>query len=365
MNKRDYYEILGVTRDASLEEIKKAYRRLAHKLHPDKNPGNKEAEERFKEITEAYEVLSNPEKRAAYDRFGSGRPIEGFEGFPDFGFGSIFDDLFEGFFGTTTRRRPSASRGADLRYNLEITLEEAAFGAEKEVVIPRLEICEACGGSGAMPGTGTIACRVCRGTGSIRYSQGFFSLSQTCNHCHGTGFVIESPCRGCKGQGRTRTERTILVKIPPGVETGTRLRLAGEGESGLRGGQSGDLYVVITVAEHSIFSRQGNDLICEVPISFAKAALGADIEVPTLSGKTRLHIPHGTQSGAMFRLKGKGISNSRGFGKGDLIVKVIVEVPTSLTPRQRELLEEFSRLETSEGSPMSKSFFEKVKTLFG
>lgn len=365
MNRRDYYEVLGVSRDASAEEVKKAYRRLAHQLHPDKNPGNKEAEERFKEVTEAYEVLSNPERRAAYDRFGTGRPFEGFEGFPDFGFGSVFEDLFEGFFGTNARRRPSAQRGADLRYNLEVTFEEAALGAEKEVAIPRLETCSSCGGSGARPGTGTVTCRVCRGTGQVRYSQGFFALSQTCNQCRGAGFVIESPCKGCRGQGRVRVERTVVVNIPPGVETGTRLRLGGEGESGQRGGAPGDLYVVLTVAEHPIFSRQGDDLFCEVPISFVQATLGAEIEVPTLSGKARLRIPPGTQSGATFRVRGKGIANLRRYGRGDLLVRVIVEVPNRLTPRQRELLEEFASLEDGEGSPLSKGFFEKVRELFG
>jgi molecular chaperone DnaJ len=364
MSKRDYYEVLGVSREATQEEIKRAYRRLAHQYHPDKNPGDKSSEERFKELSEAYEVLSSPEKRAAYDRFGTaGTPGFGFEGFGDFSFGSAFEDLFEGFFGGTSRRR--AARGADLRYNLEITLEEAVHGAEKEITIPRLETCATCRGSGARPGTSPTACRACRGTGQVRFSQGFLTISQTCSACRGEGRVIEQKCRDCRGTGRARVDRLLTVKIPAGVETGTRLKLSGEGEAGYRWGDQGDLYVVITVQPHPLFARQGDDLYCEVPISFAQAALGAEIDVPSLSGMTRLRIPPGTQSGTEFRLRGKGVPSLRGHGRGDLVVRVIVEVPTRLTAKQRELLEAYAQLENGDRSPLAQSFFEKVRTLFG
>lgn len=366
-DRRDYYEVLGVARDANADEVKKAYRRLAHRYHPDKNPGNKESEERFKEISEAYEVLSNPEKRQAYDRFGLAGAPRGFEGFGDFGggFGSVFDDLFEGFFGGTSRRHAGPQRGSDLRYNLEVTFEEAAFGAEKEIGVPRLENCERCRGTGAKLGTHPTACRACRGTGQVRYSQGFLSISQTCAQCRGEGRVIEHPCKDCRGLGRARVDRKLTVKIPPGVETGTRLKLSGEGESGSRGGPPGDLYVVLSVLDHPLFARQGDDLYCDIPIGFAQAALGAEIEIPTLSGRARIRIPAGTQSGSTFRLKGKGMPNLRGYSRGDLIARVFVETPTRLTPKQRELLEEFARLENGDGSPLASGFWDKVKSLLG
>lgn len=366
--KRDYYQILGIDRDASPEEIKKAYRKLAHQHHPDKNPGDRSAEDRFKEISEAYEVLGNPEKRQSYDRFGTADPGRGLEGFGGFesGFGSIFDDIFEGFFSGRTGRSPrGAQRGADLRYNLEIRFEEAATGVEREIVIPRLETCRTCRGSGAKPGSQPVACRTCRGTGQVRFSQGFLTVSQTCGQCRGEGRVVEHPCGGCRGLGHVKAERTLTVKIPAGVETGTRLKLAGEGEAGVRGGPPGDLYVVITVQEHPIFLRQGDDLFCEVPISFTQAALGAQIEIPTISGRAMLKIPPGSQTGAEFRIKGKGLPNVRGYGRGDLVARIFVEVPTHLTAKQRDLLEQYARLENGAGSPLVQGFWEKVKALFG
>ncbi len=363
MNRRDYYEVLGIDREATAEEIKRAYRRLAHQYHPDKNPGDKASEDRFKELSEAYDILSSSEKREAYDRFGVVGTGGGFEGFGHVGFGTVFEDLFEGFFGGSTRTR--ASRGADLRYNLEISLEEAAVGAEKEITIPRLEPCAACKGSGAKPGTSPTMCPSCRGAGQVRYSQGFLTISQTCSACRGVGRVIEQRCRDCRGTGRSRVERSLTVKVPPGVESGTRLRLTREGEAGLNHGERGDLYVVIGVQEHPLFSRQGDDLYCEVPVTFSQAALGAEIEVPSLSGMLKVKLPAGTQTGSEFRHRGKGITRLRGHGRGDLVVKVVVEVPTRLTQKQRELLEAYARLDNGDHSPLAQSFIEKVKSLFG
>lgn len=362
--KRDYYEVLGVAREASPEEIKKAYRKLAQQHHPDKNSGDRSAEDRFKEISEAYEVLGTPEKRQAYDRFGAAGPGRGFEGFGGFesGFGSIFDDIFEGFF--TGRSSRGAQRGADLRYNLEIRFEEAATGIEKEIVIPRLDACPTCRGSGARAGSQPGVCRACRGTGQVRFSQGFLTVSQTCGQCRGEGRVIEHPCQTCRGLGQVKADRTLTVKIPAGVETGTRLKLAGEGEAGARGGPPGDLYVVISVQEHPIFARHGDDLYCEVPISFTQAALGTQIEIPTISGRAVLRIPPGSQTGAEFRIKGKGLPNVRGYGRGDLVVRIFVEVPTHLTAKQRDLLEQYARLENGASGPLVQGFWEKVKALF-
>ena len=363
--KKDYYEILGVSPEASPEEIKKAYRKLAHAHHPDKNPGDTSAEERFKEIGEAYAVLSDAEKRESYNRFGTaGRGAEGFGDF-DPGFGSIFDDIFEGFFGGRAGRSTrSAHRGADLRYNLEIRFEDAASGVEKEIVIPRLETCATCRGSGAKSGSQPAVCKTCRGTGQVRFSQGFLTVSQTCSRCRGEGRIVEHPCAACRGLGQTKAERTLTVKVPAGVETGTRLKLAGEGEAGVRGGGPGDLYVVIVVKEHPLFTRQGDDIYCEVPVSFTQAALGAQIDIPTITGKTALKVPPGTQTGAEFRLRGKGFPNVRGYGHGDLLARIFVEVPTHLTAKQRDVLEQYAKLENGEGSPLVQGFWDKVKTLF-
>ncbi len=363
--KRDYYEVLGVSPDASPEEIKKAYRKLAQAHHPDKNPGDRSAEERFKEIGEAYAVLSDAEKRDNYNRFGTaGRGGEGFGDF-DPGFGSIFDDIFEGFFGGRAGRATRGGhRGADLRYNLEIRFEEAATGVEKEIVIPRLETCASCRGSGAKAGSQPVVCKTCRGTGQVRFSQGFLTVSQTCSRCRGEGRIVEHPCAACRGLGQTKAERTLTVKVPAGVETGTRLKLSGEGEAGVRGGAPGDLYVVIVVKEHPLFTRQGDDIYCEVPVSFTQAALGAQIDIPTITGKTTLKVPPGTQTGAEFRLRGKGFPNVRGYGHGDLLARIFVEVPTHLTAKQRDLLEQYATLENGEGSPLVQGFWEKVKTLF-
>ncbi len=363
--KRDYYEVLGVSSEASPDEIKRAYRKLAHAHHPDKNPGDRSAEERFKEIGEAYAVLSDVERREHYDRFGTaGRPGEGSGDF-DPGFGSIFDDIFEGFFGGRAGRSARAAhRGADLRYNLEIRFEEAATGVEKEIVIPRLEMCATCRGSGAKAGTQPVPCKACRGTGQVRFSQGFLTVSQTCSRCRGEGRVVEHPCAACRGLGQTKAERTLTVKVPAGVETGTRLKLAGEGEVGVRGGPPGDLYVVIVVKEHPLFTRQGDDIYCEVPVSFVQATLGAQIEIPTISGRATLKIPPGTQTGAEFRIRGKGFPNVRGYGHGDLLARLFVEVPTHLSAKQRDLLEQYAKLENGEGSPLVQGFWEKVKALF-
>jgi len=366
---KDYYQILRVSRGASPDEIKKVYRRLAMKFHPDKNPDDTAAVEQFKEINEAYEVLSNPEKRQEYDRYGTvgGRMAEAY---PDFdvgygvGFGGLFEDILEGFFGGAGRRS-AAQRGADFRYALTITLEEAAKGSEKEIILSRLEVCEGCRGTGARPGTRPKACPACRGSGQVRFSRGFLTVSQACHQCGGEGHVIDSPCRTCRGEGRVRTERTVAVKVPKGVETGTRLRISGEGEAGTKGGPPGDLYVVVQIAAHPMFHREGDDLTCEVPINFTQAALGGEAMVPTLTEMIPIHIPPGTQPGTEFRLEGYGLPNLRGYGRGDLKVKVLVEIPTRLTAKQQELLEELHRLENGEGTPLSKGFFEKVRELFG
>lgn len=385
MAQRDYYAILGVSRDASQEEIKKAYRRLALKYHPDRNPGDKEAEEKFKEIGRAYEILSDPQKRAAYDQYGEaafdpraragggGGFGGGFGGFHDpfeifrevfgGGGGSIFDEIF----GAATGRRDGggAQRGADLRYDLEISFGEAAKGCEKEITITKAGPCPACKGTGAEKGSGRTRCRTCGGRGQVeQILGGFMRVRQTCPRCDGAGEVIERPCQRCQGQGRTPQRSKVRLRIPPGVDTGTRLRSAGNGESGMRGGPPGDLYVVLHVRPHEIFQRHGDDLLCEVPISFVQAALGAEIEVPTLDGKASIRIPPGTQSGTVFRLRGKGIPNVQGYGRGDLHVRVVVEVPTKLTPQQRAKLEEFAALCDENVNPRSRSFLEKARDLF-
>ena len=365
--KRDYYEVLGVSRSCGDEDLKKAYRKLALKYHPDKNPGDAEAEERFKEIGEAYQILADPERRARYDRFGHAAFEQGGFGGFDFGAGfeDILGDLFGDFFGTGRGRggRTRARRGQDLQYHLEVTFEEAARGCEKTLSIPRLTPCTTCNGSGAKPGTQPKTCPQCRGSGQIRFQQGFFSIAKTCGGCSGHGVVIADPCADCSGAGARRRKHTLSVRVPAGVDSGSRLKLRGEGESGATGGQPGDLYVLIQVAEHSLFHREGTDVVCEVPVSLAQAALGTEIDVPTLDGKRRVKVAAGTQSGHLVRLRGLGVPDLNGYGRGDQLVRVVVETPRKLSARQRELLEEFARISGEEVHPMSKSFLEKVKSL--
>jgi molecular chaperone DnaJ len=372
MAKRDYYEVLGVNRDADEEAIKKAYRRLAMKYHPDRNPDNPKAEELFKEAKEAYEVLCDGSKRAAYDRFGhagvdpqagmAGAGAAGFGGFAD-AFGDIFGDIF----GQARGGRSSVFRGADLRYNLEVTLEQAAHGTETRIRIPTHEACDTCGGTGAKPGTKPRTCSTCNGHGQVRMQQGFFSLQQTCPNCHGSGKVIPEPCPACHGAGRVKKQKTLSVKIPAGVDEGDRIRLAGEGELGVNGGPTGDLYVQIQVKPHPVFQRDNDDLHCEMPISFATAALGGDIEIPTLDGSAKIKVPAETQSGKIFRLRGKGIKGVRSREHGDLLCHVMVETPVNLTERQRELLREFETLSQKDSdrhNPRAKSWMAKVKEFF-
>jgi molecular chaperone DnaJ len=373
MSKRDYYEVLGVNRDAGDDEIKKAYRKLAMKYHPDRNPDNKEAEEKFKEAKEAYEMLSDPQKKAAYDRYGhagvdpsmgAGPGAQGFDGFSD-AFGDIFGDLFGGGRGGG---RSNVYRGADLRYNLEITLEEAARGAEKTIRIPTVEECGTCHGSGAKPGTHPKPCPTCQGHGQVRVQQGFFSIQQTCPKCHGSGKIIPDPCRDCGGAGRTKKQKTLEVKIPAGIDDGMRLRHAGHGEPGLNGGPPGDLYVEIHIRKHAVFERDHDDLHCEMPISITTAALGGEIEIPTLEGMARLKIPAETQSGKVFRLRGKGIKNVRSHVHGDLMCHVVVETPVNLTERQRELLREFEEISSGNATrhnPKAQGWMDKVRDFFG
>lgn len=366
--KRDYYEVLGVSRGASDEEIKKAYRKLALKYHPDKNPGDKEAEEQFKECSEAYQVLSEAERRAQYDRFGHAAFDQMGGGGFDFGgqtFEDLFGDLFGDFFGTSRGRGRGRRRGDDLRLDLELSFEEAAFGAEKVVRVPRMTPCETCSGRGTKDGAPRASCQACRGSGQIRYQQGFFSIAKTCGTCGGQGSVIKDPCKTCKGQGAVQKVRQLNVKVPAGVDNESHLKLRGEGASGANSGPAGDLYVVIHVKSHPFFKREGVDVICEVPISFTQAALGTEIEVPTLEGKLSVTVPAGTQPGHTVRLRGKGIPDVRGYGRGDQIVEVAVEIPKKLSARQREILEEFAREEGEEVSPASKGFFEKMKEMFG
>jgi molecular chaperone DnaJ len=372
MAKRDYYEVLGVDRNASDEEIKKAYRRLAVKLHPDKNPGDKSAEEKFKEIGEAYEALSDPQKRAAYDQYGhaafdsrtragrGGGFHDPFEIFREvFSGSSIFEEFFGG------RHDPSQpQRGDDLRYDLEITLEEAALGCEKKISVTKSVRCETCDGSGREHGSNTRTCPTCAGHGVVLTSRGFISLRQTCPHCNGSGRILEKPCKTCHGDGRHELNSEIKLRIPPGVDTGSRLRSSGNGEAGFRGGPAGDLYVILHVKSHDFFHRDGDDLLCVAPVSFVQAALGADIEAPTLDGNVTVKIPGGTQSGAVFRVRGKGVKNLQGHGHGDLHVRIQVEVPTRLSPEQRAKLQEFAALSDGKETSPAQSLFEKAKNTF-
>ena len=370
MSKRDYYEILGISKTATEIEIKRAYRTLAVKHHPDKNPDDPAAEEKFKEAAEAYSVLSDAQKRAAYDRFGhSGAGGQGF-GFDPQGFSNIedifdlfgFGDMFGGRAGGG-RSRTSAQRGADLRYDLEISLEEAATGKEQKLEIPRLEKCDECEGKGTEEGTPAETCITCGGSGQTRYQQGFFSVMRTCPNCAGKGRIIKNPCKNCKGAGRLEKEKTIEIKIPAGVETGSRLKVMSEGEAGLNGGPTGDLYIVIHVAEHEMFERQGTNLYASVPVSFAQAALGAEIEVKTLDGEQSLKIPAGTQTGTVFRLKEQGMPNLGGRGKGDMFVAVTLVTPKNLTKEQRKILEQLAEIEDVDFE--DQSFIDKVRNIFG
>ncbi len=379
MAKRDYYEILEVTREEQADGIKKSYRRLAIKYHPDKNPGNKEAEEKFKELSQAYEVLSNAEKRAAYDQYGHdafdprsrARGAGGGAGFHDpfdifrdvfgggGGGGSIFENLFGG------GGDPSGpQRGDDLRYDLQITLEEAALGCEKEISVTKLDACENCAGSGTEAGSKMRQCGTCGGRGQVLTSRGIFSIAQTCPHCKGAGRIVERPCRKCDGNGKAQRSSKIKLRIPAGVEGGSRLRSQGNGEAGVRGGPAGDLYVFLAVKAHEIFARDGDDLVCAVPVSFVQATLGDEIEVPTLEGSATIKIPAGTQPGSLLRLKGRGVKNLQGYGQGDLHIRVQVEVPSRLNAEQRKKLEEFAALCDGQEAPLAQGFFEKAKKFF-
>lgn len=376
-NKRDYYEVLGVAKTANAEELKKAFRKQAMQFHPDRNPGNTEAEHKFKEVSEAYDVLRDDQKRAAYDQYGhaafeggmGGRG--GGQGFDFTSFSDIFDDLFGEFMGGQRGGpRGGGNRGSDLRYNLEITLEDCFRGKAAKIRVPTSIACESCDGSGAEAGAQPIACPTCKGAGKVRAQQGFFTIERACPTCGGAGRVIEKPCKVCGGAGRTHKEKTLSVDIPPGVDEGNRIRLAGEGEAGLRGGASGDLYVFLTVKPHRLFRREGQHLHCRVPVSMTTAALGGSVEVPTLDGgQARITLPEGTQTGKQFRLRGKGMPSLQqsgfGAGNGDLYIQVMVETPVKLSKKQRELLEEFAKLDSEESSPESTGFFDKVKEMLG
>jgi molecular chaperone DnaJ len=378
MAKRDFYEILGVAKNASDEEIKKAYRKLAMKHHPDRNPDSKGAEEKFKEAKEAYEMLSEPSKREAYDRYGHAGVDPnmggggGFGGAGAGGFADAFGDIFGDIFGGSGARGgrsggPQVYRGADLRYNLEISLEQAAHGFDTTIRVPSWDSCETCHGSGAKPGTSPTTCTTCGGHGQVRMQQGFFSIQQTCSKCHGTGKIIPTPCPTCNGAGRIKRNKTLEVKIPAGIDEGMRIRSSGNGEPGMNGGPSGDLYVEIHIKAHAVFQRDGDDLHCEMPISFAKAALGGEIEVPTLSGKASFTIPEGTQTGKTFRLRSKGIKGVRSGYAGDMFCHVVVETPVKLTEKQKDLLRELEHLTTEGGAkhnPQTKSWKDKVKEFF-
>jgi molecular chaperone DnaJ len=375
--KRDYYEVLGVDRNIGEEDLKRAYRKLAVKYHPDKNPGDHEAEEKFKELGEAYEALSDPNKRAAYDRYGHAAFQNGMGGggggfhdpfdlfkevFSGGGGGGVFEQFFGGGGGGVDSS--GRQRGSDLRYDMQITLEEAAKGCEKEIEIRKLDACEPCTGSGAQKGSKAVTCPTCRGRGQVVASRGFFQVAQTCPACHGSGRIIEKPCPSCQGEGRVEKTTRVKIKIPPGIDSDSRLRSTGGGEAGLRGGASGDLYVVVHIKEHEVFTRNGMDLACEVPIPFTTAALGGEIRVPTLDGAVSLKIPAGTQSGSTFRIRGLGMPALQGLAKGDILTYVQVEVPTRLDSAQREALERFAELCGEENNPIHTSFYDRIKSFF-
>jgi len=370
---RDYYEILGVARDADEAALKKAYRSIAMRDHPDRNPDDAAAEDRFKEASEAYAILSDPEKRRAYDRFGhagvgAGGPGGGFQDFGDLGnFTDLFDDLFGDLFGgrgAGARRRGRGQRGADLRYNLEIEMADVLSGFASPIKIPKMRACDTCSGSGARPGTSPETCGTCRGAGQVVLQQGFFRVSRPCEACGGAGEIVRERCTDCRGQGRLEGQQTINVRIPPGVDDGTRLRLAGEGEAGIAGGGPGDLYVVISIKPHDLFERNGPELHCSVPITMVQAALGAEIDVPTLEGKVKLKIPEGTQSGKILRLRGKGLPTLRASARGDQLLHIFAETPTKLTSEQRGILESFAEKTDVVVSPAHKGFLDKIRELF-
>ena len=357
----DFYELLGVGRDASDGELKRAYRQLAMQCHPDKNPGDKAAEERFKQISEAYAVLSDPDKRAHYDRFGT---VPGSSGGFDTGFGTLFEDIFENFFAGGGRgRRTRAARGEDLQYELKITLEEAATGIETKVQLPRLEPCEVCKGTGGEPGTQRTTCETCRGQGQVRFNQGFLTVARTCPKCQGAGEINRNPCKSCRGEGRQRAERLLGIKIPAGIEDGMQLRLSGEGSGGVHGGPPGDLYVLVRIRDHAIFVRNGAELLCDLPVSFPQLALGTEIEVPVLAGKESLKIPAGSQPNQVLRLRGKGMPHLRGRGHGDACYRLVLEVPQKLNAKQREALESYEAASGGQRGPLLTSFLERMKKL--
>jgi molecular chaperone DnaJ len=361
--KRDYYEILGVSRTTGQDEIKKKYRKLALKYHPDRNPGDQAAEAAFKEASEAYEVLSDPHRRSQYDQFGhAAESMGGGNPFQGTGFGDIFGDVFSEFFGGTSRRTSQrGQQGADLTYNMDLTFEQAAFGYSTELVIPRMEVCDACGGSGAKSSKDIEVCPVCSGTGQQRIQQGFFSVATTCSQCRGSGKIVRTPCPRCNGRGRISVNKKLKVNIPAGINTGARVKLSGEGEAGINGGRRGNLYLIINVLEHPIFERDDYDIYCKIPISITQATLGSEIEIPTLERKAKLTIPPGTQNDRIFRLRNKGIARLHGGGLGDLYVRIIVEIPTNISRRQKELLEEFAAISKEDSTPMKKTFMDKLK----
>jgi molecular chaperone DnaJ len=360
----DYYETLGVSRDAAEAELKKAYRQLAMQYHPDRNAGDRQAEERFKQITEAYAVLSDPDKRAHYDRFGTVDLGRG--GVTDSGFGTLFEDIFESFLGGGRGGRQSrAMRGEDLQYELKITLEEAASGVEPKIQIPRPERCETCAGTGAEPSTKRVTCETCHGRGEVRMSHGFLTVARPCPKCQGAGDINKSPCKECRGEGRRRAERKLSVKIPAGIDDGMQMRVSGEGAAGVNGGPSGDLYVLVRIREHAMFARDGSDLHCDLPVSFAQLALGVEVEVPVLNGRDTLKVPAGSQPHQIVKLRGKGMPHLRDRGRGDACYRLVLEVPHKLNAKQREALEAFEAASKGERGPLSTAFFERMKKLLG